>query len=345
MLYRVLALSLWVCSSLALSACGNDEETRAAAAEAALATRRPAYEARRASIRKVEAEAWGWKGRSGVPPLLMGQREPAQFTLEPITSAPLPGTNGRILEFDQQGSWDAPAGRLLLNDTTWLRDIDTAMGGKQGALTQGGVERAFQRFDSVRYLCLLVADTLRLPQVRSGSQVVFSLKFDPGLWQGRLLLYDLSTGELLGGRELSVSNSARVDFTVKVKEGSSVAEEERVAQAAFEADLRRNLETAVEAALETPAAPGSVSAAPAAPAAQVAANYELWLLSFGAQKLQVIKEVRQLTGLGLKDSKDLVEGAPRLVKAGLSHADAQAAEAALKAAGATVELRPATAVK
>lgn len=88
--------------------------------------------------------------------------------------------------------------------------------------------------------------------------------------------------------------------------------------------------------------PGAVGTPPtkvAGPEADASRPHEVWLLSPGTAKIQVIKEVRSLTGLGLKDAKDLDEGAPRLVKDGLSRADAEAARAALEAAGARAEVR------
>ena len=83
-------------------------------------------------------------------------------------------------------------------------------------------------------------------------------------------------------------------------------------------------------------------AAAPAPAPTTSAG-SVWLLSMGANKILVIKEVRIATGLGLKESKDLVERAPTLLKEGLSAADAAALVEKLKAAGATAETRPAAA--
>lgn len=79
---------------------------------------------------------------------------------------------------------------------------------------------------------------------------------------------------------------------------------------------------------------------PAAPPAPATSAGSVWLLSMGANKLSVIKEVRAATGLGLKESKDLVERAPTVVKEGLTAADAAALVETLKAAGATAEVRP-----
>ncbi len=70
-----------------------------------------------------------------------------------------------------------------------------------------------------------------------------------------------------------------------------------------------------------------------------AAADSVWLTKVGDKKISVIKEVREATGLGLKDAKDLVEAAPKQVKAGLSRADADALVAKLTAAGASAEVR------
>ena len=89
------------------------------------------------------------------------------------------------------------------------------------------------------------------------------------------------------------------------------------------------------------AAPVGVVAAAgaAAPAAEEKTEFDVILASFGAKKLDVIKVVRELTGLGLKDAKDLVEGAPKTVKEGISKDEAEKVKAALTEAGATVEIK------
>jgi large subunit ribosomal protein L7/L12 len=96
----------------------------------------------------------------------------------------------------------------------------------------------------------------------------------------------------------------------------------------------------------TAAAPAAVAvAAPAgggtadAGAAEEKSDYDVVLMSGGEKKIQVIKEVRSLTSLGLKEAKDLVDGAPKPVLEKVSKADADKAKAALEAAGATVELK------
>ncbi|MFC1462748.1 50S ribosomal protein L7/L12 [Verrucomicrobiota bacterium] len=95
----------------------------------------------------------------------------------------------------------------------------------------------------------------------------------------------------------------------------------------------------------TAAAPMAMMAGPAADADGGAADAEeqteftVVLTSFGEQKIGVIKEVRAITGLGLKDSKDLVEGAPKPVKEGVTKEEAEELKGKLEAAGATVEVK------
>ena len=98
---------------------------------------------------------------------------------------------------------------------------------------------------------------------------------------------------------------------------------------------------AVEEEFGVSAAPVAAVAAPgaAAPAAEEKTEFDVVLKSFGAKKLDVIKAVREITGLGLKDAKDLVEAAPKAIKEGVSKDEAEAIKKALEAAGATVELK------
>lgn len=81
------------------------------------------------------------------------------------------------------------------------------------------------------------------------------------------------------------------------------------------------------------------SAAPAAAAAEEKTEFDVVLASFGEKKMDVIKVVKEVTGLGLKESKELVESAPKAIKEGASKADADELKAKLEAAGATVELK------
>ena len=89
------------------------------------------------------------------------------------------------------------------------------------------------------------------------------------------------------------------------------------------------------------AAPVGVVAAAgaAAPAAEEKTEFDVILASFGSNKLGVIKAVREITGLGLKDAKDLVEGAPKTVKEGVSKDEAESVKKALEEAGAEVEVK------
>ena len=86
------------------------------------------------------------------------------------------------------------------------------------------------------------------------------------------------------------------------------------------------------------AAPGGGGAAAAAPAEEKT-TFDVILKAAGDKKIQVIKEVRAATGLGLKEAKDLVEGAPKTIKEGLEKADAEKLKKALEEQGATVELK------
>jgi large subunit ribosomal protein L7/L12 len=91
------------------------------------------------------------------------------------------------------------------------------------------------------------------------------------------------------------------------------------------------------------AAPVAVAAAPAGGAAAAPAEekteFTVVLASAGDKKIEVIKEVRAITGLGLKEAKDLVEGAPKTVKEGVNKADAEAMKKKLEGVGAKVELK------
>ena len=89
------------------------------------------------------------------------------------------------------------------------------------------------------------------------------------------------------------------------------------------------------------AAPVGVVAAAgaAAPAAEEKTEFDVILANFGAKKLDVIKVVREITGLGLKDAKELVEGAPKPVKEGASKEEAEDIKKKLEEAGASVELK------
>ena len=91
------------------------------------------------------------------------------------------------------------------------------------------------------------------------------------------------------------------------------------------------------AAAVSVAAPAGGGAA--APAAEEQTEFTVVLAEFGANKVNVIKAVRELTGLGLKEAKDLVDGAPKPVKEGVNKADAEAAKKKLEDAGSKVEIK------
>ena len=104
-----------------------------------------------------------------------------------------------------------------------------------------------------------------------------------------------------------------------------------------------DLVKAIEEEFGVSAAPvavaGAAVAGAAAPAAEEKTEFDVVLKSFGANKLGVIKVVREITGLGLKEAKELVEGAPKTLKEGVSKADAEAIQKQLTEAGAEIEIK------
>ena len=104
-----------------------------------------------------------------------------------------------------------------------------------------------------------------------------------------------------------------------------------------------DLVKALEEEFGVSAAPVAVAAAPgaaaAAPAAEEKTEFDVILASFGDKKLDVIKVVREITGLGLKEAKELVEGAPKALKEGVSKEEAEDIKKQLTEAGATVEIK------
>ena len=101
------------------------------------------------------------------------------------------------------------------------------------------------------------------------------------------------------------------------------------------ADLSKQLEEKWGVSAAVAAAPAAAGAA----AGEEKSEFTVFLASFGEKKINVIKEVRAITGLGLKEAKDLVEAAPKEVKAGVAKKDADEMKAKLEAAGAKVELK------
>ena len=105
------------------------------------------------------------------------------------------------------------------------------------------------------------------------------------------------------------------------------------------ADLVKALEEEFGVSAAPVAVAGVAAAGAAAPAEEEKTEFDVILASFGAKKLDVIKAVRELTGLGLKEAKDLVEGAPKTVKEGVDKATADDIKKKLEEAGATVEVK------
>ena len=104
------------------------------------------------------------------------------------------------------------------------------------------------------------------------------------------------------------------------------------------ADLVKAVEEEFGVSAAAPVAVAGAAAA-GAPAAEEKTEFDVVLKSFGAKKLDVIKAVREITGLGLKEAKDLVEGAPKNVTEGASKEDAEEIKKKLEEAGAEVELK------
>ena len=104
-------------------------------------------------------------------------------------------------------------------------------------------------------------------------------------------------------------------------------------------DLVKALEEEFGVSAAPVAVAGAAVAGAAAPAAEEKTEFDVVLTDAGASKLNVIKAVRSITGLGLKEAKDMVEGAPKTVKEGVSKEEAASIEAKLKEAGAEVEVK------
>ena len=105
------------------------------------------------------------------------------------------------------------------------------------------------------------------------------------------------------------------------------------------ADLAKALEEAWGVSAAAAVAVAGPAAADAGPAAEEQTEFDVILTSDGGKKINVIKEVRAITNLGLTEAKALVEGAPKAVKEGVSKAEAEEIKAKIEAAGGTVELK------
>ena len=105
------------------------------------------------------------------------------------------------------------------------------------------------------------------------------------------------------------------------------------------AELSKLLEEKWGVTAAAPVAVAAGGAAPAADASEEKDSFDVVLAAAGDQKINVIKEVRAITGLGLKEAKDMVEGAPKTLKEGVKKEEAEAMKTQLEAAGAKVELK------
>ena len=105
------------------------------------------------------------------------------------------------------------------------------------------------------------------------------------------------------------------------------------------AELSKLLEEKWGVSAAAPVAVAAVGVAPAADAAEEKDSFDVVLAASGDQKINVIKEVRAITGLGLKEAKDMVEGAPKTLKEGVKKEEAEEMKTKLEAAGAKVELK------
>ena len=105
------------------------------------------------------------------------------------------------------------------------------------------------------------------------------------------------------------------------------------------ADLVKALEEEFGVSAAPVAVAGAAVAGAAAPAAEEKTEFDVVLKGFGDKKLDVIKAIRNITGLGLKEAKDMVEGAPKTVKEGVTKEEADKIAEELKAAGAEVEIK------
>ena len=105
------------------------------------------------------------------------------------------------------------------------------------------------------------------------------------------------------------------------------------------ADLVKAVEEEFGVSAAAPVGVVAVAGAAAAPAAEEKTEFDVILTGFGDKKLNVIKAIREITGLGLKEAKDMVEGCPKAVKEGIAKDEAEKIKAALEEAGASVEIK------
>jgi len=105
------------------------------------------------------------------------------------------------------------------------------------------------------------------------------------------------------------------------------------------ADMEKKFNVTAAAPVALAAAGGGAAGGAAAPAAEAQTEFTVTMTEFGANKVGVIKVIREITGLGLKEAKDLVEGAPSTVKEGIPKADAEAIKKKLEDAGAKAAIK------
>ncbi|MGB9868113.1 MAG: 50S ribosomal protein L7/L12 [Bacillota bacterium] len=127
---------------------------------------------------------------------------------------------------------------------------------------------------------------------------------------------------------------SKVDEVIEIVKGMTVLELAELVKA-FEKEFGVSAQVPVAAVAAAPA----TAAAPAAEQPEEKTEFDVILTSAGDKKVQVIKVVREITGLGLKEAKDLVDGAPKPVKEKVPKAEAEAIKAKLVEAGATVEIK------
>jgi large subunit ribosomal protein L7/L12 len=130
--------------------------------------------------------------------------------------------------------------------------------------------------------------------------------------------------------EVKVEVSKEMDQFISYVENLTVLELSKLVKA---------LENRLGVTAAAPVAAAAASAAAPAAAVEEKTEFSVILANFGADKIKVIKEVRTITGLGLKEAKDLVEGAPKAVKEGITKDEATKIKAQLEGAGAKVELK------
>ena len=128
-------------------------------------------------------------------------------------------------------------------------------------------------------------------------------------------------------------------MALSVEERQTIIEKLSAATVLEIAELVKELEDKWGVSAAAPVAMAAVAGGAAPAAAEVKDEFDVILVAAGEKKIQVIKVVRELTSLGLKEAKDLVESAPKAVKEAVNKADAEAMKAKLEAEGATVEIK------